>query len=234
MHPPADVRPGDQLIAEVYDVLRGGPQWSRCLYVVTFDEHGGYFDHADPQPAVNPDGINSPAPGDSSSFAPTFAFDRLGLRVPTLLVSPYVPKGVVYSKPLQHTSVLATVRKLFGMSGALTRRDAAASTFEDVFLPAPRSDTPATLSSGAAAAPAAIDATRAPPDDYMRELALEWRRATAGLPGASAGAVAPTSQDEVHRFVRSQVQLFLDHRARRATPGPKRARNPRTRSTARR
>jgi phospholipase C len=232
MHPPADVRPGDQLIAEVYDVLRGGPQWGRCLYVVTFDEHGGYFDHADPPPAVNPDGINSPAPGDTSSFAPAFAFDRLGLRVPTLLVSPYVPKGVVYSKPLQHTSLLATVRKLFGITGALTRRDAAANTFEDVFLPAPRSDTPATLSIGAAPAP--IDATREPPDDYMRELAQQWRSATAGLAGAPAGAVAPTSQDEVHRFVRSQVQLFLDHRARRPSPRRKRARNPRTRSTARR
>ena len=66
MHPPADVRPGDQLIADIYAALRGGPQWSRCLYIVTFDEHGGYFDHADPAAAVNPDGINSPAPGDLS------------------------------------------------------------------------------------------------------------------------------------------------------------------------
>jgi len=216
MHPPADVRPGDQLIADIYAALRGGPQWSRCLYIVTFDEHGGYFDHADPAAAVNPDGINSPAPGDTASFAPTFAFDRLGLRVPTLLVSPYVPKGLVYSKPLQHTSVLGTVRKLFGISGALTRRDAAANTFEDLFLPTPRSDTPATLSTAATAAPPPLDATRAPPDDYMSELARQWRRATGGLPGAQASAVAPTSQDEVHRFVRSQVQLLLDHRTKRS------------------
>jgi len=48
----------------------------------------------------------------------------------------------------------------------------------------------------------------------MSELALHWRRATAGLPGAAARAAVPRSQDEVHRFVRSQVQLFLDHRAR--------------------
>jgi phospholipase C len=234
MHPPADVRPGDQLIAEVYAVLRAAPQWSRCLYIVTFDEHGGYFDHADPPAAVNPDGINSPAPGDTASFAPTFAFDRLGLRVPTLLVSPYVPKGVVYSKSLQHTSVLATVRKLFGISGALTRRDAAASTFEELFLPLPRSDTPATLSIATAAPPAPVDATRAAPDDYMSELARQWRQATGDLPGASASAVAPTSQDEVHRFVRNQIQLFLDHRARRSPPGRVRARKARTRRTGRR
>ena len=63
---------------------------------------------------------------------------------------------------------------------------------------------------------------------------MEWRRATAGLAGAPAGAVAPTSQDEVHRFVRSQVQLLLDHRASRSTPRRMRARNPRKRPTVRR
>jgi hypothetical protein len=50
----------------------------------------------------------------------------------------------------------------------------------------------------------------------MSELARQWRRATGGLPGAQASAVAPTSQDEVHRFVRSQVQLLLDHRTKRS------------------
>ena len=212
MHPPQDVRPGDQLVGEVYAALRGAPQWPQILYVVTFDEHGGYFDHADPPVAVNPDGINSPAPGDTASFAPAFGFDRLGLRVPTLLVSPYLPKGVICSQPLQHTSLLVTVRKLFGVPGALTRRDDGAASFEGLFLPTPRTDTP-TLLTGAAAPPP-IDATRAAADDYMSELALHWRRATAGLPGAAARAAVPRSQDEVHRFVRSEVQLFLDHRAR--------------------
>jgi phospholipase C len=234
MHPPQDVRPGDQLIAEVYAVLRGGPQWQRCLYIVTFDEHGGYFDHADPPPAVNPDGINSPPPGDTASFAPIFAFDRLGLRVPTLLVSPYVPKGVVYSKPLQHTSVLATARKLFGISGALSRRDAAAATFEELFLPVPRTDTPASLSGAVATTFAPVDATRAAPDDFMSEMARQWRQATGGLPGAPANAVVPTSQDEVHRFLRSQIQLFLDHRAMGAPPRGARAGTVHTRRAGRR
>jgi len=213
MHPPQDLRPGDQLIAEVYAALRGGPQWPRCLYIVTFDEHGGYFDHADPPAAVNPDGLNSPAPGDTASFAPTFAFDRLGLRVPTLLVSPWLPKGLVYSKPLQHTSVLVTVRRLFAINGALTRRDAGAAGFEELFLNTPRGDAPTSLLLGAAPLPPPIDATRAAPDDYMSEMARDWRRATGGLPGTATGALVPSSQDEVHRFLRSQVQLFLDNRA---------------------
>jgi len=217
MHAPQDVRPGDQLVADVYAALRSSPQWPQTLFIVTFDEHGGYFDHANPPPAVNPDGIDSPAPGDKASFAPQFAFDRLGLRVPTILASPYLAKGAVCSTPLQHTSILTTVRKLFGIDSALTKRDAAAATFEELFLATPRSDAPATLVSAAARPPAPFDAVHAAPDDVMSEMALHWRRATAGLPGAPSAVVTPTTQDEVHRFLRSTVQAFLDHRA--GTPG---------------
>ena len=223
MHPPQDVRPGDQLVADVYAALRGGPQWAHGLLVVTFDEHGGYFDHADPPAAVNPDGINSPAPGDTASFAPQFTFERLGLRVPTLLASPYLPKGVVSSVPLQHTSVLVTVRELFGISGSLTRRDAAAPSFGALFSSAPRSDAPAVLVSPAPKAHVPFDATQAAPDDLMSEMALHWRQTTASLPGAAAVVTRPTSQDEVHRFLRAGIQAFLDHRARSA----RRARRPR-------
>jgi kumamolisin len=211
MHAPQDVRPGDQLAADVYASLRSGPQWAQSLYVVTFDEHGGYFDHADPGPAVNPDGINSPAPGDKTSFAPQFSFDRMGLRVPTILASPYLGKGVVCSKPLQHTSALATVRKLFGIGAALTKRDAVAASFEELFAAVPRTDAPTTLVAPASAIP--LDATQAAPDDVMSEMALHWRQATAGLPGAAPQIALPTTQDEIHRFLRQQVQSFLDYRA---------------------
>jgi phospholipase C len=216
MHAPNDVRPGDDLVAQVYAALRGGPQWPRSLLVVTFDEHGGYFDHAAPPAAVNPDGINSPAPGDTASFAPPFAFNRLGLRVPTILASPYLPKGTVCSRPLQHTSVLVTVRELFGMKGALTKRDAAAPSFGALFLATPRSDAPNVLVSAPAAAHISFDPTQAAPDDLMSEMALHWRKAMSALPHAAAVVTRPTSQDEVHRFLRSEIQAFLDHRARTA------------------
>src|SRR5579863_6134536 len=213
MHAPQDVRPGDQLIADVYAALRSSPQWPQTLFIVTFDEHGGYFDHANPPGAVNPDGINSPAPGDKASFAPQFAFDRLGLRVPTILASPYLAKGAVCSAPLQHTSILATARKLFGIGSALTKRDAAAATFENLFLATPRTDAPMTLVSPARKPLAPFDAVHAAPDDVMSEMALHWRRATAGLPGAASAVATPTTQDEIHRFLRSAVQAFLDYRA---------------------
>jgi phospholipase C len=213
MHAPQDVRPGDQLVSAVYAALRAGPQWPEMLFIVTFDEHGGYFDHSDPPAAVNPDGINSPAPGDTASFAPQFAFDRLGLRVPTILASPYLPKGAVCSQPLQHTSILATVRKLFGMRTPLTRRDAAAATFEQLFTAKARTDTPATLVPPVTKPRIEIDAKHAAPDDIMSEMARHWRRATGGLPGAAAAVTMPTSQDEVHTFLRKEIQAFLDYRA---------------------
>ncbi|MGA2706816.1 MAG: alkaline phosphatase family protein [Steroidobacteraceae bacterium] len=221
MHAPQDVRPADQLVADIYAALRASPQWSEMLLVVTFDEHGGYFDHADPPAAVNPDGINSPAPGDTASFAPPFAFDRMGVRVPAILASPYLPKGVVCSTQLQHTSVLVTARKLFGIEGSLTKRDAAAPSFESLFLATARSDAPSTLARRSVKAPRfkapRFDATRAAPDDVMSEMAEHWRRATGGLPGAASAIMKPTTQDEVHRFLRTQIQAFLDHRASRGT-----------------
>jgi phospholipase C len=213
MHAPQDVRPGDQLIADVYAALRGGPQWARSLYVVTFDEHGGYFDHGDPPAAVNPDGINSPAPGDTASFAPKFAFDRMGLRVPALIVSPYVGKGIVHSSPLQHTSVFTTVRELFGINGSLTKRDKAAASFTDLFLKTARTDTPTALIAPAARLDLAFDATRQAPDDYMIAIARGWRKATGNLPFAAQESL-PTSQDEVHEYLKQTVNAFLDYRAR--------------------
>jgi len=213
MHAPNDVRPGDRLVADVYAALRGGPQWPRSLLVVTFDEHGGYFDHGNPPAAVNPDGIDSPAPGDTASFAPPFAFDRLGLRVPTILASPYLPRGSVCSLVLQHTSVLVTARALLGVRGSLTRRDAAAAGFGPLFLAAPRTDAPLALVSTAAEAHLPFDPTQAAPDDLMSEMALHWRKATGTLPHAAGVVTRPTTQDEVHRFLRSAVQALLDHRA---------------------
>jgi phospholipase C len=229
MHAPQDVRPGDQLIADVYAALRGGPQWPRSLYVVTFDEHGGYFDHADPAAAVNPDGINSPAPGDKTSFAPKFAFDRLGLRVPTIIASPWVGKGIVHSSPLQHSSLLSTVRELFAINGSLTKRDKAAASFTDLFLKTARTDAPTALIAPAARLDLAFDATRQAPDEYMIELARGWRKATGGLPFATQESL-PTSQDEVHQYLKQTVNAFLDYRARSARRGTlRKSRSPRRR-----
>lgn len=159
-HAPYDVRNGENLIADVYEALRAGPGWPQTLLIITYDEHGGYFDHVSP-PATgvaNPDGINSPTALDLQNAKanpqqygylakPEYVFDfnRLGLRVPTVLVSPWVPSGSVLGSPLQHTSILATLRDLYGI-GTLTQRDAQAASFASALsLSSARQDTPTLL-----------------------------------------------------------------------------------------
>jgi phospholipase C len=87
-HPSHDVANGQKFVKEVYEALRASPQWNETLLVITYDEHGGFYDHVK-TPYVNipsPDGNTGPAP----SF---FKFDRLGVRVPTIMVSPWIKKG---------------------------------------------------------------------------------------------------------------------------------------------
>jgi phospholipase C len=112
---------GEQLIADVYNCLRASKVWRKSLLIITYDEHGGCYDHAAPPAAVPPE---PPLP------TQTFAFDRYGVRVPAVVVSPYVAPGTIFRQtsgaPYDHTSIIATVRKRFGLSSAITARDAAA------------------------------------------------------------------------------------------------------------
>ncbi|CAO2161894.1 unnamed protein product [Urochloa humidicola] len=150
-HPAHDVANGQRLVKEVYEALRSGPQWNQTLLVVTYDEHGGFYDHvATPTAGVpSPDGIRGPPPF-------FFRFDRLGVRVPTIMVSPWIRKGTVVGRPdgptetseFEHSSIPATIKKIFNLSSDfLTKRDAWAGTFEHIFteLDEPRTDCPETL-----------------------------------------------------------------------------------------
>lgn len=147
-HAPYDIRYGELLMADVYEALRGSAKvWPKSLFILTYDEHGGFYDHVPPPFGVpNPDGKVSPQPGDAS-WAPRFDFTRLGLRVPTLFISPWMGKGVIDSSPYQHTSILATVKQHFGLKDFLTRRDAGAPSFEKLLSGAKhmRHDTPEKL-----------------------------------------------------------------------------------------
>jgi phospholipase C len=138
-HPPHDMRLGEYLIAEVYDTLRSSPLWEKSLLVVTYDEHGGFFDRVSPPELV-------PSPDGKKSKHPPFDFTRLGVRVPTILVSPFVEKGAVDSTIYEHSSLPATIKTLFNLPEGLTARDKAANTFEkNLSCSIPRSDTPLTL-----------------------------------------------------------------------------------------
>jgi phospholipase C len=138
-HPNYDVALGEQLIHDVYYTLRGGPNWEKTLLVITYDEHGGCYDHVPP-----PSGA---VPPDDAVGEFGFDFTRFGVRVPTVLVSPLIEAGTVFrvpdgAMPLDHTSILKTVEQRWGLP-SLTARDQAAPGVGGVLtLDQPRDDDP--------------------------------------------------------------------------------------------
>nr|WP_253937661.1 alkaline phosphatase family protein [Dickeya dadantii] len=140
-HPVADVALGEQLIHDVYYALRTSPLWNKTLLIITYDEHGGCYDHLPPP--------WNATPPDASTGEYGFDFTRFGPRVPTVLVSPWIEAGTVFrvadqATPLDHTSILKTVQQRWALS-PLTNRDAAAPGVGDVLtLATPRTDDPLT------------------------------------------------------------------------------------------
>ncbi len=135
-HPPAWVGPAEDALGELYNALRLSKQWDKMLFVVTFDEHGGSWDHVPPPAAACPDGRIG---------LRGFPFTRLGPRVPTLLLSPFVAPRTVFRAPLtstvpfDHTSLLATVLAWAGVDPAFVatmgKRVAAAPLFDHALSP---------------------------------------------------------------------------------------------------
>ncbi|MBI1839793.1 MAG: hypothetical protein HYR88_02945, partial [Verrucomicrobia bacterium] len=107
-HVPGDILNGERLIATIYNALRSNADlWNSTLFVIVFDEHGGFYDHEGTPSAVPPEG-RSQKPG---AFA--FQLDRLGVRVPALLISPWIDKGVVHTQ-FDHTSILRYLTDKWG------------------------------------------------------------------------------------------------------------------------
>ncbi len=140
MHPLDDVTRGEKLVKQVYETIRNSPLWEKSALIIVFDEHGGFYDHVKPPKAV--------PPGDLVTFSDdgvNFKFNQLGVRVPAIVVSPFIKKGVIDSVIYDHTSVLATLERLFGLDN-LTERDKNANDFLHLFsLTEARADTPQIL-----------------------------------------------------------------------------------------
>jgi phospholipase C len=132
-HPPHNVAYAEQLVADLYNAVRASPAWDRTLVVITFDEHGGCYDHVAPPPAI-------PAGRPARNG---FAFDRFGPRVPAVIISPYVPAGSVIrpapeGPPFDHTSLIATLGVLFELGPPLSPRvEVAPDLLSALSLPQP-------------------------------------------------------------------------------------------------
>jgi phospholipase C len=140
-HPLGDVRRGEALIQQTYEAIRNSPHWNESLLIVTWDEHGGFYDHAKPPAAPSP---GDTAPGDAHNQN-GFTFEQYGPRVPAVVISPLIPKNTIDHRVYDHASVPRTVEKIFGLP-YLTERDHKANDLSALLtLSVPRTDTPAQL-----------------------------------------------------------------------------------------
>ena len=131
-HPPADVQLGQELVSNVVHALFESPQWPGVAMFFTYDEHGGYYDHVAPPPACAPDAIEPKLPASDTSAASSRHFDRLGVRVPFVLVSPYARQNFVSHVTHDHTSITRFIETKFRLP-ALTARDANADPMLEMF-----------------------------------------------------------------------------------------------------
>ncbi|MFZ2726903.1 MAG: alkaline phosphatase family protein [Methylococcaceae bacterium] len=139
-HPMDDTYGCEALVKFIYEAIRNSPLWDSSLFIITYDEHGGFYDSVAPSTAVAP---NDNSPTTYNQYG--FTFEQLGVRVPAIVVSPWIAKNTVDKTVYDHTSVLATLEKLADLP-PLTQRDANA---HDVLhlcsLDTARSDCPTTL-----------------------------------------------------------------------------------------
>ncbi|MDQ4132433.1 MAG: hypothetical protein M3179_04315 [Actinomycetota bacterium] len=202
----ADFAAGEALMARVYDALRRHPEvFAKTLFVITYDEHGGFYDHVPPPTdaeAPRPIGKRVPISRRVATFfiergKVRFRFRTLGPRVPTVVVSPLIERGTVDDTLYDHSSVVATVRRIFAPGAApLTARDAAANRFDHLAsrsVPRPVEDlvdvTPPRAEPVSSEA-AGVVAGAGSPDEFALQLEELARMVGAHLDAAGAPAAS--------------------------------------------
>ena len=152
-HPMDGVEGGERLIKQVYEAVRASPNWKSSLLIITWDEHGGFYDHVKPGPAV--------APGDAGPGSQYnkhgFDFTQLGVRVPAVIVSPLIPEGTIDHRAYDHSSIPKTLEEIFGLPHLTARDEAANSVTSLLTLEAPRNDCPEQLPAPIPSAPPPAD-----------------------------------------------------------------------------
>jgi len=163
-HPMDDVAGGENLLAAVYEAIRNSPIWNTSVLIILYDEHGGFYDSVAPGPAVPPNDSSS-----NNLNRYSFVFNQFGVRVPAVVVSPWIARGTVDHTVYDHSSVPGTLQSLFPGLSSLTDRDKAASNVVRLLsMATPRLDCPTSLSR-----PAMPMAMLRPPITAERQAALD-------------------------------------------------------------
>jgi phospholipase C len=207
-HPPHDVMGAQRLIADVYNAVRANAElWESTLLVVLYDEHGGFYDHVPPPATVPPD-----------EHREEYTFDRLGVRVPAVLVSPWVERGVDHTV-FDHTSFLKYLIDKWELKG-LGERAARANSLAVALKPdgEPRRDTPhkVEVAPATAAEKAASTAAAAELNELqmaMVALAMYLHKMTPGDAGEKLGRLDALMENPAAqaRFAAETMQRFVEH-----------------------
>jgi phospholipase C len=207
-HPPTGIGPGQALLADLYATLTSNPsRWRKTLLIITYDEHGGFYDHVGPMPL--PVTI-------AGELIPT-----TGVRVPTLLVSQHVAPGHVFSDPLDHTSILQLLDERFGggrgYSPAVVKRQASFGRISDALSATPRTRIPA-MPKPAVAALAGAERRMAAATTFEAALTTE---APVMAEEALSMAEAPAAPDTPNAvaFDAAARKFALEHPDLAAQPG---------------
>ena len=125
---PQDIQIGERFVAQVVHTLTHAPTWKHTVLFLTYDEHGGYYDHVPPPRAIKPDNIPPlTKPGDAPGD-----YGRYGFRVPLIVVSPWARRAYVSRVVQDHTSITAFIERKWNLP-AMTFRDANADSMTDYF-----------------------------------------------------------------------------------------------------
>jgi phospholipase C len=146
---PQDIQVGERYVAQVSHAIAHSPNWRHTALFITYDEHGGYYDHVPPPRAIRPDAIKPMTkPGDAPA-----GYDRYGFRVPLIVVSPWARKNYISRIVQDHTSITAFVEQKWNLP-AMTFRDANAHPMTDYFdFSRPAFATPPPITAGPALGP---------------------------------------------------------------------------------
>jgi phospholipase C len=213
----SNVEAGERLLFKIYNAVRSSPDWPSTLLIILFDEHGGCYDHVCPPATVSPDGKVIP-PGQPGGTG--FTFDRLGVRVPAMIVSPFTPPQTILNDCFDHTSVLTTIINCFHLSGNLGERQKVAPDISAALtLASARDDLPSipppaapTFADRAHAAVQALTKAKQKPLTELQKRILAGVAHRLGAPQAEVAGLAYVLDAE--RYLLKQAAEAVALRAR--------------------
>jgi phospholipase C len=210
-HPNYDVAMGEQLLHDVYYTLRNGPGWDATLLLITFDEHGGNYDHVPPPTgAVPPDNTVGEFDG--------FDFTRFGVRIPAILISPLITAGTVFraaAGTIDHTAVLKTLAERWNLE-PLTARDRAAPSLGDVLtLAQARADDP--LAGVVVPSSNAMHPNQQQPSELDRVFARRVSQLPVPNDHGTFDHTPPdlSTSDAIGDYIRARLAAWKQHRSHR-------------------